>query len=414
MAYLVNPFTQLFGMNLMNRYGWVILLGIIYSADMEWKAEFRYRAESDKGGTAVDTLYDSGRNTFHFTRSRVSLRLSKGPVTGFAQFQDSRMLGDETNRSGSTKPSDTKVELHQVYFQVHDILKRNWSIRFGRFELPLGGERLFSKTNWNNVGRSFEGIHSFGLNRFGRLDLFSLFLAENSKIFPSDEYDHVINGIYFNRKRDIGLFRSLDLYYINERLADIESSKDKYRKMIGSRVQFSFLFFGVESEYAYQFGKLEDPNSDNLNDIQSRMAIFNAHMDLTMLPVIDMISFGQEYFSGYDSSQSKITGFANPWGAGHKYHGYYDTHTRFNDNFQDGLFEWNVKTALSLPNGFKLNIHYHNFKDGVDFEPYGTEMDVVISKKLSSGGVFQQGFSRYWQDGGSQLDYSWLMLTFTL
>ena len=55
-------------------------------------------------------------------------------------------------------------------------------------------------------------------------------------------------------------------------------------------------------------------------------------------------------------SQSKITGFANPWGAGHKYHGYYDTHTRFNDNFQDGLFEWNVKTVI-------VKIHQRRYKE---------------------------------------------------
>ncbi len=398
----------------MTKYCWLLILGSTFAADLEWKAEFRYRAESDKGGVAIDTLYNSGRNTFHYTRSRISLRLKKGPVNGFAQLQDSRLLGAESNRSGKTELSETKVEFHQIYFEIHNLLKRNWSMKFGRFDLPLGGERLFSKTNWNNVGRSFEGIHSFGSNRLGRLDLFSLFIEENSKTLPSDEYDHVINGLQFNRKRNIGLFRSLDLYFFNERFKESDSILNQYRNMIGSRFLFTFMFMGIESEYAYQYGKLDNVFDNESNDIDSRMVVFNVHLDLSMIPVVEKISFGNEYFSGFDSSKSKITGFANPWGADHKYHGYFDRHTRFNDNFQQGLNEWNIKTILSLPGDFKLNFHYHDFKDGVDSVPLGTELDVVISKKLSSGGVLQQGFARYWEDGGSQLDYSWLMLTFTL
>ena len=105
---------------------------------------------------------------------------------------------------------------------------------------------------------------------------------------------------------------------------------------------------------------------------------------------------------------------ANPWGAGHKYHGYFDRHTRFGDNYRSGLDEWNVKTVFSLPGELKLNIHYHNFKDGLRFDPLGTELDIVFSKKLRFDGVLQQGFARYWEENGDQLDYSWLMLTFTL
>jgi hypothetical protein len=395
-----------------NKILWICLLGIVTAADLEWKGEFRYRVESDKGMSNSDSLFNSGRNTFHYTRSRISLRMVQGPITGFAQIQDSRLLGGEENLSGSSKPSGTKIEFHQVYFEIHNLLKRNWSMRFGRFELPLGGERLFSKTNWNNFGRSFEGMHSFGSNRIGRLDLFSLFIVERSNEYPSDEYDEVINGLYFTKKRDIGLFRLLDLYMINEQTQSIDLNRDLYRNTVGSRMFIKFLFLDIVSEFAYQFGKWE--NGSLFIDIKSEMFVLNARIDLSMIPIVEMISFGKENFTGFDSTLSNISGFANPYGAGHKYHGYYDNHTRFNDNFQKGLDEWNVKTVFSLPGDFKLNVHYHDFKDGVHSDPLGTELDLIFSKKLGFGGVLQQGFARYWEDGGSQLDYSWLMLTFTL
>lgn len=402
----------------MIRYGWIFLLGGVYAADLEWKAEFRYRAESDKSETVVDSVFNSGRNSFHYTRSRISLRLNQGPVTGFAQLQDSRQLGAEDNLAGTTQPSGTKVEFHQIYFQIDNMLKKNWSMRFGRFEMPLGSERLFSKTNWNNVGRSFEGIHTNTSNLFGNLQMFYLINQDNSKTRPADIYDEYISGVYFSAllKRFTMIdWQMLDVYwykYFHDNVDYDEFYIKKERETYGGQLTFKLFFLQFEGEFAFQSGY------EKLNQlvyyIDSRMQIFNFHVDLTILPVIDKVSLGKEYYSGDDPKTDDYEGFANPWGAGHKYHGYFDNFTRFNYNFQDGLDEWNVKTVLSLPGDFKLNVHYHDFKDGVNSDPLGTELDVVISKKLSAGGVLQQGFARYWEDGGSQLDYSWLMLTFTL
>jgi len=36
------------------------LLGIVTAADLEWKGEFRYRVESDKGMSNSDSLFNSG------------------------------------------------------------------------------------------------------------------------------------------------------------------------------------------------------------------------------------------------------------------------------------------------------------------------------------------------------------------
>ena len=404
----------------MNKYFSVlVLLSSIFAADLEWQADFRYRLETDKDIENTDSIYTRERNTFHYTRSRISLRLVEGPITGFAQLQDSRLLGGEDNFAGLSKASGVKIEFHQIYFQVNNLLKRNWSMRFGRFEMPLGAQRLFSKNNWNNYGRSFEGVHSFTKNRFGSINLFHLINEENSETADSDYYDERINGIYLSPLMnhlpfiDMNVF---DLYwynYIKDETFLTDQSVKIERSTMGSRWAFNFLFAKFEGEFAIQSEKFNQ--SSSISEIDANFNVFNFHLDLSRLPVISKVSFGKEYFSGDDpNTEDNYEGFANPWGAGHKYHGYYDNHTRFNDNSQIGLNEWNVKTVLSLPGDFKLNMHYHDFKDGIKSDPLGTELDVVISKKLGFGGVLQQGFARYWEEGGSQLDYSWLMLTFTL
>ena len=418
--YLANRFIPLSGRDqLMNKYFSVlVLLSSIFAADLEWQADFRYRLETDKDIENTDSIYTRGRNTFHYTRSRISLRLVEGPITGFAQLQDSRLLGGEDNFAGLSKASGVKIEFHQIYFQVNNLLKRNWSMKFGRFEMPLGAQRLFSKNNWNNYGRSFEGVHSFTKNRFGSINLFYLINEENSGTADSDYYDERINGIYLSPLMnhlpfiDMNVF---DLYwynYIKDETFLTDQSVKIERSTMGSRWAFSFLFTKFEGEFAIQSGKFNQ--SSSISEIDANFNVFNFHLDLSRLPVISKISFGKEYFSGDDTLTANLEGFANPWGAGHKYHGYTDQFTRFNDNDRSGLDEWNVKAEFLLPGNFMLNVHYHDFKDVIKSDPLGTELDVVISKKMGFGGVLQQGFAVYWPEEGEKIQYSFFMLNITL
>lgn len=418
--YLANRFIPLSGRDqLMNKYFSVlVLLSSIFAADLEWQADFRYRLETDKDIENTDSIYTRGRNTFHYTRSRISLRLVEGPITGFAQLQDSRLLGGEDNFAGLSKASGVKIEFHQIYFQVNNLLKRNWSMKFGRFEMPLGAQRLFSKNNWNNYGRSFEGVHSFTKNRFGSINLFYLINEENSGTADSDYYDERINGIYLSPLMnhlpfiDMNVF---DLYwynYIKDETFLTDQSVKIERSTMGSRWAFNFLFTKFEGEFAIQSGKFNQ--SSSISEIDANFNVFNFHLDLSRLPVISKISFGKEYFSGDDTLTANLEGFANPWGAGHKYHGYTDQFTRFNDNDRSGLDEWNVKAEFSLPGNFMLNVHYHDFKDVIKSDPLGTELDVVISKKMGFGGVLQQGFAVYWPEEGEKIQYSFFMLNITL
>jgi hypothetical protein len=241
---------------------------------------------------------------------------------------------------------------------------------------------------------------------------------ENSGTADSDYYDERINGIYLSPLMnhlpfiDMNVF---DLYWYNyikdETFLTDESVKIE-RSTMGSRWAFNFLFAKFEGEFAIQSGKFNQ--SSSISEIDANFNVFNFHLDLSRLPVISKISFGKEYFSGDDTLTANLEGFANPWGAGHKYHGYTDQFTRFNDNDRSGLDEWNVKAEFLLPGNFMLNVHYHDFKDVNKSDPLGTELDIVISKKMGFGGVLQQGFAVYWPEEGEKIQYSFFMLNITL
>ena len=73
-----------------------------------------------------------------------------------------------------------------------------------------------------------------------------------------------------------------------------------------------------------------------------------------------------------------------------------------------------MKAEFLLPGNFMLNVHYHDFKDVNKSDPLGTELDIVISKKMGFGGVLQQGFAVYWPEEGEKIQYSFFMLNITL
>ncbi len=398
----------------------LFLTGLVSGSELEWKAEFRYRLETSKN----ELLFSGSPRPLNYTRSRISLRFNKGLVTGFAQLQDSRVLGHPNNQAGLTKSSNQKIEFHQIYFQVNQLLKQNWTMEFGRFEMPLGSKRLFSDNQWNNNGRSFEGIHSYNQNKFGSLHTFYLINLENATDSTLNENDvlprttsEIIQGIYFTpsiKNLPFRFITQLNGYIYRDESKSVTPVEpiNHSTTTMGYRFSLKIFFLQLENEMAIQKGNAN--MSSSLKHINSRMEILNIRADLSRLPIIENITFGKEYLSGNNVATDNLDGFANPWGEDHKYHGYFDRFYLFNDHSQPGLDEWNIKMEFSFPGQTMVNIHYHDFKDGVKSNPLGTELDIVSSINLGFGGVLQQGFSRYWEADGSSLDYSWFMLTFIL
>ena len=63
-----------------------------------------------------------------------------------------------------------------------------------------------------------------------------------------------------------------------------------------------------------------------------------------------------------------------------------------------------------MPFKIDLVIKYHNFKDAVDINEYGSELDFLFSKKLILGGEIVQGFSIYFPDQGESFEAAYLMI----
>ena len=143
------------------------MIEINFALETRFSAETRLKLENFHNDTVSTSATASN------FRSRLNLKLTSKFYKIYFQLQETRLLGNQENSPGIAGRVNSPPSLHQVYGELDSSLGGKNKIRFGRFEMPLGNQRLFSNNNWNNQGRSFEGLTSERKTKRGRL-LFSI------------------------------------------------------------------------------------------------------------------------------------------------------------------------------------------------------------------------------------------------
>ena len=401
----------------------ILPLEFLFPANLKWSAETRLRVQNLHNDTT------STSSTASYFRGRINFDLTSNIYKAYFQLQDSRLLGNQNNYAGQTGLDNSYPTFHQFYGQVSGPFNGKNRIRFGRFEMPLGNQRIFGRSNWGNYGRSFEGITNSRNTRQGEILFFHLV---NTDLYPmNDQFDYVIDGFYATsniqtlRNRGTQSIESektkypnsgvlLDYYLFNENIVVSPGENTKKRQTLGARIDKKFTRFSIEAEGAYQTGKYY---SDN---IEAYLLSLNLEFPIGFIPFTKSISFSQEYISGdkyhLGGSDGVLSGFAKPFGAGHAFHGYYDNplHKKFANNSHAGLNEWFIKTKHEIFPDLNIVVKYHSFKDAIDVNTYGQELDFVLSKKLPLGGKIVQGYSAYFTEDGDRLDFGYFMLVFNI
>ncbi len=374
----------------------LIFVNLSYSKDMKWFGNLRYRALQDKN--AIENTWSSSSEM----RSRLGFSFERQKVVSSFILQESKVIGKGDNFSGvTTRP--LSPFFYEVSFKIKDLLSENEHYQFGRFELALGNQRILSKNNWNNVGRTFEGfLYSGNLYKKNRANVFSLGLNEQVSEENDDSKDSWLNGIYYSAVIKQLENSSLEFYYL-----DLKDSIDiNSYATAGSRIDANLNQFNLEGEFAVQTS----------SSISSQLLSLNISYKPKRIFFLNKISFGYDYISGDDSTTTKLEGFSKYFGARHKFHGFYDysKHRSFMDNEHKGLNELNIKAVLNLFFDSKLFVSIHNFKSNTHEKDYGDEIDFVLKKDLSSLLSFESGFIFYSPSSNENddvLPFSYLALT---
>ncbi len=376
----------------------VLFIDTILCTDYSWYSNFRYRLKNDTSEDVIKNTISSSSEL----RTRLGLKIIKNNAMGHFVLQDSRTLGEPKNNSGITRET-LPVFFHQAYFN----LKLNkYNLTIGRFELAFGNQRIIAKNNWNNVGRSFEGVLLKG--HYEILDLyyhaFSLPLHEQISNYHDNSKDNWLSGLYLSKyfTTNPGNKLSTEAYYMFS-----QDSTEKYSyNMFGSRMEMNWNTLLVESEFAFQ-----------LNDsIKANLFSINFGFQPKKHQFFNSITVGFEQVSGNDTTTlDKEEGFSKYFGARHKHHGFYDykEHKKYFGHLHDGLNEINVKTNMDILKRTNLLIALHNFRSAVKNIHYGNEVDFIFKTKHNDEFSSEIGSVFYFPDQGNEktLPFFYLMIT---
>ena len=367
-----------------------------FCTDYNWSANLRYRLKTDTS----DDVEESSVSSLSEMRSRIGLDVLGDNATAHFILQDSRIIGAPDNSAGVTGNTIGST-MHQVYF-TYEWYKRLFQV--GRFELALGNQRIIAKNNWNNTGRSFEGVLVKGKTRIGEGMLFALPVVESHDTEHDDSKDRVLSGMYWNiNLPGIGEDSKVEPYIMNYQQVQDNGSYN----MFGCRADLERNSILFEGEFAMQ----------SSHHIKANLLSLNLGYKTDQFDWIKSLTAGLDIVSGDDSKTDELEGFSKYFGARHKHHGYYDysKHKRYFGHAHEGLQELNLKGKFNFLASSNLLVAMHSFSSHDGITKYGNELDLIIKRKVSDELSSEFGLVFYDPEvGDNLLTFMYVMFTASL
>ncbi len=395
----------------------------------EWRDPADYRAPGTLGRPATD---DQGDNTdFILQRARLNIDAQVvKEVRVYLEIQDSRRWGDEAALNADTADLDLK----QGFADFKNFIDEPLLIRIGRMEVPnLGDQRMISSLDWDNVGRSLDGIMPVYTPEGWFIAALAANLREAAVFVPGGDAgdDFWFGSLYVSCRKIAD--HEFDAYvYVRDLAADAFTSEDRPVGYLGERQDFTFGirvkgkvdFVDYSAEGAYQIGR-------QANDPVRAYA-----WALTLGLTFGIVRIGIEVTAAsgdHDPADGRAETFDPILPFGHFYHGHAD------------LVGWrNIQTAMIAlrvkpSDACSLHVDLHGFqldqeKDswfaatgsavrrdatGASDRALGSEIDVYAKWKLWERVDFWAGYSHFFagefvRDTGFHADLDWFFLQFEI
>ena len=356
-----------------------MLAGLVASAEakteLDVDAQVRLRYEGSDRSFQPSTGYD--HVILQRVRASLALRSDQG-LEGLVQLQDSRRWGEE----GETTVDLSRIDLHQGYLKVNDLLDAPVDFIAGRKELSYGQERLIGALDWSNVGRSFDTGQLRIRHGDAWVDVAGAKVAETATAGARENVGYVIG--HWSTSSDVVLLEPLVIYKEREPGAIYVTSLGTYGKIESGRIR-SLL------DLAYQTGKRGGA------DVGAYLVSADVAVDLSKGAKGKWgVLGGVSLYTGNDPTSADDNAFDNAFDnlypTGRKFHGYLDLAAPLAGD--RGLLDVHGKVWVRGWRDSKLLVAYHFFRTEVDADPsqdLGNEIDVVIQQKVRPGFQLELG-----------------------
>lgn len=369
----------------------LIFTSVLAQETVEFSGQIRPRFIIDNKDFNSNTDFQ----TYGEMRSRLGVKFNPTEnLTAFFQVQDSRTLGEEPGTISNTKNAD----IHQVYFQVNNLFDLPVNLKAGRMQASYGTERIMALNNWNNIGRSFDGVTlqiDFCTVCEIKLDLFAFRTAESG--FPEDSLDENVLGAFAELQFIEG--HKLQPFAIYRSSTALSYPFNAFA--VGAYLIGSVNGFSHQAEFISQFGDEKEKGTQSLSAF---FAGYNARYTFNA-ELKPWLGVGLDYYSGDDDpNDNEYKEYSRWFGAGHKYLGYMDYFPR--NTFGVGLMDIHVKAGMKSIGKLKIKSALHIFNSAENYtladnstsNSFGTEFDLVLTYDYNDyldfeigGGLFLPG-----------------------
>lgn len=362
--------------------------GAVHAADAASLAEaitggdaaldVRYRLENVEQDNALDDATASTvRTVLGYTTGTLN------GLSGYIEFEDVSALGDDDYNSTvngkaqfSVIPDPEVTELNEIYLGYKG---DSFVLKSGRQSLILDNARFIGNVGWRQNEQTFDMPVSYVNTGIENLKLTYGYMTGVQRIFGDDSpvgefnmSNHILNAGYTFAPFKITAYAYL-LEFDNEPLQSLMSQQTVGASFSGATGGFSYyLEYATQSDYA-----------DGAPAIDADYTLIELGYKLG--PVA--LKAAQETLGG-DGTYA----FTTPLATLHAFNGWADM---FLATPLTGLVDAYVDAGATV-GGFGVKAVYHDFssdRGGVDF---GTEIDLLLSRKFSpaySGGLKFASFS---------------------
>lgn len=323
---------------------------------------------------------DAGNGTDAFTSMRVRLDASAqldGGVRAFAQLQDVRLWGEETNTLGDFRADN--LDLHQGYVEFGQIAGSRIDLRLGRQEIALGGQRLLGSVGWAQQGRAFDGVRASFAAAGVDAEVLALRLADATTAVHADDA-HLL-GVHAQVKA-----LAQTQFFA---LQNAGGPTDQWT--LGARKAGAAAGLTYRVEAAYQTGERagEDVAATMLG---ARVGTSIADGKATVTVWADVLSGDDDPVDG----ETKV--FDTLFATNHKFYGFADLFLNIPVHTAGrGLRDLALKGTLSPAKGWKLSADLHSFAvmadAGMSEARLGEELDLTASYRYSANATWVAGLS---------------------
>ena len=365
-----------------------------------WKFTDQFYVRSEVDGR------DFYNRTHPITSASLGIRLAAeknftDKVNVYTQLQYSRIMGS----SSSSYYGD--FNLHQGYIKLTNPVDLPVTVQAGRFEMSYGTERFFGKSDWDYVGKSYDGVR-FSLDPGFKLDLFALTLYENEYIEkPAPQkyswiidYDEIFQESYSTtRSAAHSLYGFWESSYINpDNRLDIFGYADIDR---GNNYYYNNAFNKVYTIGLNHFGNYKSISTifEGAYQTGSRPTRSRAHSTAYLLSLQGNynlnkwdIGLGADFVSGTNINSTNYGSFTAPYSTNHKFYGLMDyfpiTDLAGNIGYT-GVDDIYAKIYYTVNNKLRVSTDIHQFYANYSWDPYirnyGEEVDVTVNYTFVKG-----------------------------